>query len=232
MGLAHAIEQRDLAEGVHVDGLVQRRADDAGGDQVDADAIRADVEVWPAGAERFVEPFELTLRGGQNEIVELEGVGRLDGIDNFTLVVRSIDGPRLIAGVEQRPAVEEPDPLADLVDLPEVPTTGFAASAGQALESSELFSIIEVLEDDDRSALHLYNPAPDTFARADITIASGGSSREVTFEVGPTRTTRIPLAELATGRYSLQLRSSTPLIAAREVTGLSSRSWAPLLPLG
>ena len=194
--------------------------------------IRADVEVWPAGAERFVEPFELTLRGGQNEVVELEGVGRLDGIENFTLVVRSIDGPRLVAGMEQRPALEEPDPLADLVDLPEAPTTGFAASAGQALESLELFSVVEVLEGDNRSALHLYNPAPDTFARVEATIAAGGSSRVVELEVGPTRTARIPLAELATGRYSLQLRSSTPLVAAREVTGLSSRSWAPLLPLG
>ncbi len=194
--------------------------------------IRADVEVWPAGAERFVEPFELTLRGGQNEVVELEGVGRLDGIENFTLVVRSIDGPRLVAGMEQRPALEEPDPLAELIDLPEAPTTGFAASAGQALESLELFSVVEVLEGDDRSALHLYNPAPDTFARVEATIAAGGSSRVVELEVGPTRTARIPLAELATGRYSLQLRSSTPLVAAREVTGLSSRSWAPLLPLG
>jgi hypothetical protein len=194
--------------------------------------IRADVEVWPSGAERFVEPFELTLRGGQNEIVDLTDVGRLADLDSFTLVVRSIDGPRLVAGLEQRPAAAEPDPLADLIDLPEAPTTGFAASAGQALESLELFSIIEVQEDDDRSALHLYNPAPDTFARIEATIASGGSSRVVNFEVGPLRTARIPLAELATGRYSLQLRSSSPLAAAREVTGLSSRSWAPMLPLG
>jgi hypothetical protein len=194
--------------------------------------IRADVEVFPTGAERFVEPFELTLRGGQNEIVELRSEGRLAGIDSFTLVVRSLDGPRIVAGVEQRPAVEEPDPLADLLDLPEAPTTGFAASTGQAVSSLQLFSTIELLETDSRSALHVFNPADDTFATVEITIAKDGASRVESYEIGPLRTTRIPIADLATGTFSVQLRASTPLVASREITGLSSRSWAPLLPLG
>ena len=57
-----------------------------------------------------------------------------------------------------------------------------------------------------------------------------GASREIPFEVGSQRTSRIPLAEIATGRYSLRLDASGPIVATREITGLSSRSWAPMLP--
>ncbi len=193
--------------------------------------IRADVEVYPAGGERFVEPFELTLRPGQHGIVDLLDEGRLAGIDAFTLVVRSFDGPRIVAGMEQRPTVAEPDPLDAFVDPVEAPTTGFAASAGQAVASTELFTTIDLAEDDTRSALHIYNPAPDSFVTIEAVIATGGASRAVDLEVGPLRTLRVALRDIATGTYALQLRASAPIVAAREITGLSSRSWSPLLPL-
>ena len=31
-------------------------------------------------------------------------------------------------------------------------------------------------------------------------------------------------------RFALKINASGPLVATREITGLSSRSWAPLLP--
>lgn len=192
--------------------------------------IRANVEIFPAAAERFVEPFEVVLQPGQGEVIDLNAP-RLDGIASFTTVVRSLDGPLIIAGFEQRPAVVEPDPVAEAVELEvDAPSTGFAAAAGQPVLSTSVFTTVDVAEGDERSAIHIFNPADDTFARITGTVVVDGASREVPIEVGPQRTARVVLAEIATGRYSLRLDSSEPIVATREITGLSSRSWAPMLP--
>lgn len=193
--------------------------------------IRVDVEVYPAGGERFVEPFELTLRKGQHAVVPIANEGRLAEIDSFTLVVRSFDGPRIVAGMEQRPAAGESDALADFIDDTEAPRTGFAASPGQAQASTELFTSLNVAEDDTRSAIHLFNPASDTIVTVEATVVAQGATRTIELEVGQQRTLRVPLSDLGTGEFTLRLRSSGPLVGSRETTGLSSRSWAPLLPL-
>ena len=195
--------------------------------------LRVDVEVFPAGAERVVEPFEVVLQPGQRDIVELESAGRLAEISSFSLVARARNGAVIMAGVEQRPAVAEPDPLAELVEdiVVDAPSTGFASSIGQATASRRLFTTVDITEDDERSALHIFNPAADTFVPVTARISLDGASRDVELEVGPQRTTRVPLTELATGRYTLELIATNPIVATREITGLSSRSWAPLLPI-
>ncbi len=195
--------------------------------------VRINVEVYPAGAERFVEPFEVVLQGGQRDVVELESSGRLAEISSFSIVARSLDRDiDIVAGVEQRPAVAEPDPLAELVEEIEIdaPSTGFAASIGQAMPANHLFTTVDIPEGDERSALHIFNPADDTAVKVTARVAIDGASRDVELEVDPQRTIRVPLADLATGRYSLELTATSPIVATREITGLSSRSWAPLLP--
>lgn len=193
--------------------------------------VRANVEIFPAAQERVVEPFEVVLQPGQGDVVDLMGTGRLAGITSFSVVVQSLDGPLIIAGLEQRPTVVEPDPIAEAVELEvDAPSTGFASSAGQPLTSTSLFTTVDVAEGDERSAIHVFNPADDTFVQVTATVIVDGASREVPIEVGPLRTTRIPLSEIATGNYALRLDSSGPIVATREITGLSSRSWAPMLP--
>ncbi len=193
--------------------------------------VRVDVEVYPAAGERFIEPFEVVLQPGQRDVVELESAGRLAEISSFSIQARALDGALIIAGVEQRPAIDEPDPLEGLVEEIEIdaPSTGFASSIGQAIPAERLFTTVDIPEGDERSALHLYNPADDTFVNVVARIAVDGASRDIELEIGPQRTTRVPLADLATGRYSLELEASSPIVATREITGLSSRSWAPLL---
>ena len=194
--------------------------------------IRVDIEVFPAGAERFVEPFQVILQAGQNDVVDLVAEGRLAGVSSFSLVARANDGSPIIAGMQQRPEAEEPDPENEVIEVEEVdvPNTGFAASLGQPFASDQLFTTVDIDEDDERSALHVFNPAGDTFVTLLATVAVDGASREIELEVGPQRTIRVPLSELGTGRYSLRLDASSPIVATREITGLSSRSWAPLLP--
>ena len=92
------------------------------------------------------------------------------------------------------------------------------------------YTTVDVFEGDDRSALHIFNPATDTFVRVLAIVSVDGASRELEFEVGPERTARIPLTDIATGRFALTLESTGPIVATREITGLSSRSWAPLVP--
>ncbi len=197
------------------------------------DEMRVDIEVFPASAERFVEPFQVVLQGGQNDIVPLVAEGRLAGISSFSLVASTADGAPFVAGMQQRPEVEEEDPGNEVIVTEEVdvPSTGFAASLGQPVQSSQLFTTVDISEEDERSALHIFNPASDTFVTGSATIAIDGASREIDIEIGPLRTTRILLSELGTGRYSLRIDASGPLVATREITGLSSRSWAPLLPV-
>lgn len=193
--------------------------------------IRANVEVFPSAAERFIEPFEVVLQPGQGDVIDLMATGRLAGIPSFSVVVRSLDGPLIIAGFEQRPAVVEPNPVAEAVELDiDAPSTGFAAATGQPIESTSVFTTVDVAEGDERSALHIFNPADDTFVQITGTVIVDGASREVPIEVGPQRTTRVLLADIATGRYSLRLDATGPIVATREITGLSSRSWAPMLP--
>ncbi len=194
--------------------------------------VRVDVEVFPAGAERFVEPFQVILQAGQNGIVDLVSEGRLAGVSSFSLVARSSDGSGVVVGMEQRPEAEVPDPENEVivVDEVEVPNTGFAASLGQPVASEQLFTTADISEEDELSTLHVFNPADDTFVTIDATIALDGASRSIELEVGPQRTTQILLAEMGAGRFSLTLEASSPIVATREITGLSSRSWAPLLP--
>ncbi|NNC79122.1 MAG: hypothetical protein HKN94_03120 [Acidimicrobiales bacterium] len=189
--------------------------------------VRADVEYYPAGAERFIEPFGLTLQPGQNEVVTLND-DRLAGIDSFSLIVRSLDGPRIVAGLEQQPASDEPDAVEQLTETEvAAPTTGFAASPGHPQLTRRSLMVAEVVEGDMGSILQVFNPASDSFAVIDATVFAEGASREVTLEVGPLRTLQVPLSELAVGTFILQLDASTPVVASRQTTGLSSRSWAP-----
>ncbi len=193
--------------------------------------IRANAEIFPAGDERFVEPFEVVLQPGQMEVIPLVSSGRLAGISSFSIVVRSLDGPLIVAGLEQRPTVVELDPVAEAVELDvDAPSTGFASSAGQPVESTTVFTTVDVAEGDERSAIHVFNPAEDTFVRVTATVFVDGASREIPIEVGPQRTARVPLADIATGRFALRLDATGPIVATREITGLSSRSWAPMLP--
>ena len=164
-------------------------------------------------------------------MVDLLDDGRLGGIPAFSVVVRSLDGPRIVAGIEQRPPEPETGPLAELIEA-EAPLTGFAVSAGQSRTADRLFTEIDIDEADERSSLHVHNPSADSFATIQVTIATAGASRVVPLEVGPQRTLRVPLSEFSPGRYTLMLDASSPLVAAREITGLSSRSWAPLLSEG
>lgn len=193
--------------------------------------VRVDVEVYPAGGERFVEPFELVLQPGQSDVVDLSEAGRLSGISSFSLVARSLDGPRIVAGMEQRPRVDEPDPLAVIVESEvDAPSTGFASSVGQAVAAESVFTVVDIPSDDDRSVMHVFNPAADSFVTLKVTVYVDGASKDLRLEVGPQRTLRVPLAELNTGEYVVQIEASGPVVAARQVTGLSSRSWAPFVP--
>lgn len=193
--------------------------------------VRVDIEVYPSADERFIEPFEIVLQPGQSDVVELAEVDRLSGIPSFSVVARSLDGPLIVAGIEQRPDVSEPDPLATIVATEvDVPSTGYASAVGEAVAARSVYTIVDISPDDDRSALHVFNPAADSFVTMKATVSAEGASRDIQLEVGPQRTVRVPLAELGTGPYVLEIEATGPIIAAREITGLSSRSWSALVP--
>jgi hypothetical protein len=60
-----------------------------------------EVLLRPAATEVFVEPYRITLRGRQREVVDL-GPDRLDGIGPYSVEVRSLDGVPLAASLVTR----------------------------------------------------------------------------------------------------------------------------------
>ena len=74
---------------------------------------------------------------------------------------------------------------------------------------------------DDTSNLVIVNPSSAGIAIIDLTV-SGEVVRSL--EVGPRRRARLPLAWMGSGRFVLGVSSSSPVITARELVGLTSRT--------
>lgn len=73
----------------------------------------------------------------------------------------------------------------------------------------------------DRSSVVVLNPSAIAIALVDLRV---GDETLRSFELGPRRRSRIPTAWLGEGRFVVEVDSSAPVIVARELVGLTSRS--------
>ena len=165
----------------------------------------------------LIDPIELTVRPGRTVAVDLSAEARLAEVGAASLVVRSLDG--LPVAVD----------LATTVHAGGVLVVGASGAIGVDAASDEWIVPLESLAEHMESQLVVVNPSPVAIAIVEL-IVDGVPVR--TAEVGPLRRLAIPAAELGDDRFVVRIESSAPIVAARELVGLTSRSAATGVAVG
>jgi hypothetical protein len=183
-----------------------------------------DIEILPNDSTLAIEPFRLTVLAGQNESVELSGESRLDGVKDYTVIVRSVNGVGVAASrVDAGPA----DPKASQ-------TPGLSSTIGSSVVSSTHLLTLPLSEESPGSVVVLANVGFNSIAVAKVTYIGNGEAIVVdgleAVELGARRRVVIDLDENQIGPGALLVESSVPIVAGREVVRLASRSVAMAVP--
>jgi hypothetical protein len=176
-----------------------------------------DIEIIAHRPGVLVDPIELTVRPGRTVAVDLAAEARLADVEAATLVIRSLDG--LPVAVD----------LATTVHSGGALVAGASGAIGLDAASDEWIVLLESMAEHMESQLVVVNPSTVAIAIVEL-IVDGVPVRSA--EVGPTRRLAIPAAELGDGRFVVRIVSSAPVIAARELVGLTSRSAATGVAVG
>lgn len=224
-----------------------------------------DLEIIADDPDVAVNPIQLTIPPERTALVDLAAEARLNGLDSFTVVVRSlaalpvaasihsITDPALAEGLTAAAAPEgaggEGDPAggdsagggasdgspvpADLLAPPVDVVVGTSAMAGADAAATRWLLPVAVVPgaglsdaqtsdfSDDVSHVVIVNPSEEGIALIDLR-ADGETVRSL--ELGPLRRARVPLDWLGSGRFVLEVEATSPVIAASELVGLTSRT--------
>ncbi|MCY4069377.1 MAG: hypothetical protein OXE79_09795 [Acidimicrobiaceae bacterium] len=203
-----------------------------------SDVAEVDLEILTEDPAVRVSPIELTVRAGRTALVDLSEQARLEGVGNFSVAVRSLNGAPVAASVTSvtvaGSAAADGDPADVAPEGPRFAETGVAGSAatsGADAASKRWLVPVEATERDleaDGSAggsLTVVNPSALGIVEATVSVA-GELLRSV--ELGPGRSRTLPLPPLreAAGvdRFVVEVAASSPVIVGRELVGLTSRS--------
>jgi len=215
-----------------------------------------------------VNPIQLTVPPERTAVVDLSAEARLNGLDSFTVVVRSLAGLPVAASIHSitDPALAEgltaaapadaegaadgagepaggdsagggvsdgsPAP-ADLLAPPVDVVVGTSAMVGADAAARRWLLPVAVVPgaglsdaqtsdfSDDVSHVVIVNPSEEGIALIDLS-ADGETVRSL--ELGPLRRARVPLDWLGSGRFVLEVEATSPVIAASELVGLTSRT--------
>jgi hypothetical protein len=176
-----------------------------------------DVEVIPDRPDLSVDPIELTVRPGRTVTVDLAAETRLDDVEAASLLVRSLDG--LPVAVDVATTVHGGGELV----------AGISGTIGVDAASDTWVVPLESLAEHSESQMVVVNPSTVAIATVDL-VVDGQVVR--TAELGPQRRLAVPAAELGVDRFLVRVESSAPVVAARELVGLTSRSAAIGVALG
>ena len=193
------------------------------------DTAEVDVEVIPEDPQLDVGPIEITVRPGRTALIDLSRQGRLDGIGHFSLAVRSLTPVPVAASITSvTAAFADPDSPAGTDTAGAAAVAGSTATIGADGAARRWLVPAEVSDQDggvglgtDTGALVIVNPSAAGIAQADVSV-DGSLIRSV--EIGPRRSRRLPLSELGSDHFVVEVDSSAPVVVGREVVGLTSRS--------
>ena len=228
-----------------------------------------DLEIIADDPDIAVNPIQLTIPPERTAVVDLSAEARLNGLDSFTVVVRSlaalavassihsITDPALAEGLtaaaapadaegaadgDSGPAggdsaggeVSDGSPApADLLAPPVDVVVGTSAMAGADAAASHWLLPVAVVPgaglsdaqtsdfSDDVSHVVIINPSEEGIALIEL---SAGGETVRSLELGPLRRARVPLDWLGSGRFVLEVEATSPVIAASELVGLTSRT--------
>ena len=202
--------------------------------------VEVDIEIITDEPWVEINPIELVVAPGRTSLVDLRARSRLEDVDSFTVVVRSLTGVPVAASTISvtGEAAHTDYTNAGFANTDYVNTDGAVVSGTTATAAADaaarhwLIPAEVALEaavtggesvgfDDDVSNVVIVNPSAVGIALVDLMI-SDDTVR--TLELGPQRRARVPLAWLGSGRFVLKVVASSPVIAAREVVGFTSRT--------
>ncbi len=176
-----------------------------------------DVEII-SDEENPVEPFRLTVLPGQNQSIELSGESRLEGLSDFAMIVRSVNGVGVVSSrVDAGPPSVGDDSVSGLTSTIGTPVVGDSFVLG--IPESEVTSGSQVV---------IANPGGDAIAVVSVEHVSDGERTVLpgleNLEVGIGRRVVIDLAELEVDSGALVIGSSAPVAVGREVIRPASRT--------
>ena len=205
-----------------------------------ADAAEVDLEIVALQPDLEVRPIEITVRPGRTVLVDLSAQARLDGLGPFGVVARSLTGVPVVASItsvtslsgtpDQEAAAQEAVAQGAAAREALSAVEGSSATVGAdaaarrwlvAAQAPDEAPEGDVGFDDDASSLTILNPSAAGIAEVALSVEG---QRVRTVEVAPNRIARIPLAWLGSGRFVVELESSSPVVVGRELVGLTSRS--------
>ena len=198
-----------------------------------------DIEILAGGIEAgdpawAPDPIEITVRPGRTVVVDLSQ-NRLAGIGPLSLIVRSLAGVPVAVSLDSVVLRPEIGPVDESTGV-----AGTAAAAGADAAARRWMVPVESTNPDPGAAgSRVVIANPSAVGIATIDLAVGGEVIEQ-IELAPGRRVLLPVAELrarlATGdapaagpppdRFVLEVVSSVPVVAARELVGLTSRTAA------
>lgn len=169
------------------------------------DEADVDLEIIAPGDISF-DPIELTIRPGRGVEVDLENETRLDNVEVFSVVARSLSGV----------------PVAVMIDsvLPfgDGPVSNLSGSAGADAGATRWIAPVEA----DAGSIVLLNPSASTIATATVSVLVDGELEVVAeVEVGPSRRAEVASADLGPDRPIVVIEASSPLVVGREAADVS-----------
>ncbi len=186
------------------------------------DIAEVDLEIMAEAPGTDVSPIEITVRPGRTALVDLSQQGRLVGIGPFSVVARSLDDAPLAASIHSVTFAADPDGEASTTVAGSSATIGSDAAARRWLVAAEAADSEAVAEGaGETSILVVVNPSSVGIAQVVLSVDSATVRR---LEVGPRRRASVPLDRLGSGRFVVEVESSSPVVAATELIGLTSRT--------
>lgn len=186
------------------------------------DAAEVDLEITAEAPGTDVSPIEITVRPGRTALVDLSQQGRLEGIGPFSMVVRSLDDAPVAASIHSVTFAADADAEAATVVAGSTATIGSDAAAHRWLVAAEAADSEPAAEDGGESSiLVVVNPSSVGIAQVALSV-DGATVRRL--EVGPRRRASVALDRLGSGRFVVEVESSSPVVAGTELIGLTSRT--------
>ncbi len=188
------------------------------------DTAEVEVVVRPELAGHQVEPWLLTLRAGQRQVVDLAS-GRLEGVGGYGLEVRSLDGERLAASLVTRPvhAVDEGAVARGLEGMSVLPAVGAGARDW----------MVRLTGPADRASLVVANPGATTIATVRLSLlgAPWPEGTPDAYEIDPGGQVRVGIGEALAAEATVLVDATVPIVAATWRSDEAGRTYAPAVAL-
>lgn len=175
-----------------------------------AGTTELEVLVRPEAAGTFVEPWRVTLRGRQRQVVDL-GSGRIADAGRFGIEVRSLDGVPL---------------AASLISRPEGGTTAAGLAVLPAVGAAATDWMVHLTGPADQAALVVSNPGEITIATVRLSLLGAAWPSDIPdlYEIGPAGHVEVELGAAISAEATILVDSTVPVLSVMRRADPAGRS--------